>query len=168
MIMMKDGTTFRGKTYIDGDRMRSEMTESGVDTVTIVRKDQQKIYIVLASQKMVMEMPYDPDKFSGKSAASFGPEGKFELIGPESTDGVPCMKYKVTSEKNNQVFYFWLDLAQKVPLRMSAADNSFILKWRHYKVGPQDPSLFEPPANYQVIPMPSMPGMPDGQGGGGQ
>ena len=158
MIMMKDGTTLRGMTYIDGDKMRSEMTTSGVDSTTIIRKDEKKMYILVPSSKMAMEMPYDPDKVQKQPGANFGPEGKFELIGPDKSDSIACNKYKVTSEKNGQVFFFWLDEAKKVPVRMEADDKSIVVKWRYYKVGPQEPSLFLVPTGYQTMQMPSMPG----------
>ncbi len=157
-ITTKDGTAIQSKTYVDGDKMRSEMAMNGMEMATIIRKDKRKIYHVMVSQKMIMEMDYDPDKFKGRTAASFGPEGKFELVGPEAVDGVACTKYKVTSDKTKQVFYFWLDVARKVPVQMAAADGSFTAKWKNYKPGPQDASLFEPPAGYQVMPMPNIPG----------
>jgi len=168
-ITTKKGMTIQAKTHLDGDKMRSDMAMSGMDMATIVRKDKQKIYQLMVSQKMAMEMDYDPAKFmQGRTAAAFGPEGKFELVGPETVDGVACTKYKVTSDKTKQVFDFWLDLANKVPVQMAAEDGSFTVKWKNYKVGPQDPALFEVPAGYQVMPMPNMSGMQGGEGGGGQ
>jgi len=158
-ITTKQGMTIQAKAYLDGDKMRSDMSMNGMDMATIIRKDKQKIYQVMVSQKMVMEMDYDPAKFmKGRTAAAFGPEGKFEVIGPDTIDGVACTKYKVISDKTKQVFYFWLDLARKVPVQMAAADDSFTVKWKNYKVGPQDAALFEVPADYQVLPMPSLPG----------
>jgi len=123
----------------------------------------QKVYLVMDAQKMVAEMPYDPDKFKGQAAVDFGTEGTFELIGPEVCDGIPCTKYKVTSKDGKQVAFFWLDLEHKVPVRMEAEDHAFILKWRDYKTGAQDSALFEVPPNYQVIPMPALPTTPGGQ-----
>ena len=159
LIMMKDGKTLRGTTYVDGDKLRSDMIDNdGAETVTIFRTDLQKIVVLMPSQKMAMEMPYDPDKFQGQMAASFGPEGKYELIGPEAADGVDCIKYKVTSDKNNQAVDFWLDPAQKVPMKMAAEDHSFVLKWKKYTVGPQDAALFEVPPDYKVVALPEMPG----------
>ena len=158
-ITMKQGMTIQAKSYLDGDKMRSEMSMNGMDMATIVRKDKQKIYQVMAAQKMAMEMDYDPAKFmKGRTAAAFGPEGTFELIGPETVDGVATTKYKVTSDKTKQVFYFWLDVARKVPVQMAAADGSLTVKWTNFTAGPQDASLFEVPAGYQVMSMPGMPG----------
>jgi outer membrane lipoprotein-sorting protein len=167
-ITMKDGMSIPSKTYVDGDKLRNELEANGMALVIIVRKDKQKIYQIMASQKMIMETPYDPDKFKGNSGTSFGPEGKFELIGPDTVDGTACTKYKVTSDKTKQIFYFWLDVARKVPVQMAAADGSITVKWKNYKVGPQDAALFEPPVGYQVMamPIPNLPGTekPGGEG----
>jgi outer membrane lipoprotein-sorting protein len=162
-ITTKNGMAIQSKTYVDGDKMRSDVTMNGMAMAIIVRKDKQKIYRVLESQKMVMEMDYQPDKIKGSTAVSFGPEGKFELIGPETVDGVACTKYTVTSYKTKQVFYFWLDAARKVPVQMAAVDGSLTVKWKNFTVGAPDASLFEVPAGYQVVAAPSMPG---GAGGG--
>jgi len=164
-IITKDGITLQSKTYVDGDKMRGQVSMNGMDMSTIVRKDKQKIYTVMDAQKMAMAMDYDPAKFmKGKTAAAFGPIGTFELIGPDTVDGATATKYKVTSDKTKDVYFFWLDMARKIPVQMAAADNSFTVKWKNYKPGPQNAALFEVPAGYQVMAMPNMPGMP-GAGG---
>jgi hypothetical protein len=157
-ITMKDGTAIPSKTYVDGDKLRNEMELNGTAVAIIVRKDKQKIYQVMMSQKMIMEMPYNPGTIKGPPGTSLEPEGKFELVGPETVDGVACTKYKVTSDKTKQMFYFWLDVARKIPVQMSLADGSLTVRWKNYKVGPQDAALFEPPAGYKVISMPNIPG----------
>ncbi len=161
-IVTKDGQTIESKTYVSGDKMRGSVSMGGMQMETIVRKDKQKIYQVMDAQKMVMEMDYDPAKFmQGRTAAAFGPMGKFELVGPDTVDGVVCTKYKVTSDKGES-YFFWLDVAHKAPVEMAAVNGSFTVKWKNYKVGPQDPALFEVPADYQVMAMPNMPGMSGG------
>jgi len=157
-ITMKSGMVIQSKTYVDGDKMRSDATMNGMAMAIIVRKDMKKIYQVMEAQKMVMESDFNPDKYPGGSAASFGPEGKFDLVGPDTVDGVACTKYTVTSDKTKQVFYFWLDVARKVPVQMAATNGSLVVKWKNFAAGPQDASLFEVPAGYQVMDMPGMPG----------
>jgi outer membrane lipoprotein-sorting protein len=159
-VMTKGGMTIEAKIYLDGDKMRSEMSMNGMDTVTIVRKDTGKIYEVLGAQKTTMEMEYDPNKFKEYSAAvaSFGQGAKFELIGPATIGGVACTEYRVSSDTSKKVFDFWLDLTRKVPVKMAAEDGSFTVEWKDYQAGPQSAALFEPPSGYQVIPMLGMPG----------
>jgi len=166
-ITLKNGMVIASKTYVDGDKLRSDASMNGMAMSIIVRKDTKKIYQILEAQKMIVESNFNPDKFKGKMAASFGPEGKFELIGPDTVDGVACTKYKVTSDTNKQVFYFWLDSARKIPVQMAPDDGSLVVTWKNYAAGPQDAALFEPPADYQVMPAPEMPGAaPPGAGSG--
>jgi len=164
-ITTKQGMQIESKTFVDGDKMRSDVhMMNGMEMAIIVRKDQKKIYQVMDAQKMVLESDLDANKTMASASASFGPEGKFVLVGPDVVDGVPTTKYKVTSDKNNQVFFFWLDAARKVPLQMAAADGSLVVRWTNYTSGPQAPALFEVPSGYNVMQMPSggMPGAPGG------
>jgi hypothetical protein len=164
-ITLKSGMVIATKAYVDGDKMRSDVTMNGMGMSIIVRKDTKEIYQILSSQKMMMETPFDATKFKGRAAASFGPEGKFDLIGPDTVDGVACTKYKVTSDADQQVFYFWLDSARKVPVRMVPQDGSLTVSWKNFAAGPQDAALFEPPAGYQIMPMPGIPAAAAGAGG---
>jgi hypothetical protein len=157
-------TTMTSKVFSDNGKMRTEMTTGGMQMISIVRPDLQKVYSVMVSQKMVMEMPYDPGKYSQQIANS-GADGKFESVGSDTVDGVACTKYKITS-KDNKVSYMWVDAAKKTPVKLAAEDNSYTVLWKNYKAGPQDASLFEPPADYQVMKMPGAPG--GAPGGSGQ
>jgi len=154
-----EGKTITSKFYTDSGKIRTEINTGGMQVVSIIRPDQQKMYSVMVAQKMVMEMPYDPEKMKKQVAAASGPEGKFELVGPDPVDGVACTKYKVTGPDGKVVFY-WINAAQKTPVKMAAEDGTFNIVWKNYQVGPQDAALFEPPADYQKIAMPSLPSAP--------
>ena len=38
-------------------------------------------------------------------------------------------------------------------------DGAISVVWKNYKAGPQDVSLFVPPADYQTVAMPAVPGL---------
>lgn len=162
VITSKEGQTMTNKIYVDSGKIRTDINANGMQVSSIVRPDLKKVYSVMTAQKMVMEMPYDPDKYKKQMAAAAGPEGKFETVGPESVEGVACTKYKVTSSEGKVVFY-WIDVATKAPVKMASEDGSFSVLWKNYKDGAQDAALFEPPADYKVMTMPAMPSAPAGQ-----
>ncbi len=165
VITTSQGMNLTSHTAVDGDKMRSDMQMSnGMTVSTIVRKDTKKLYHILDAQKMVMVSDFDPDKAAGKAAATVnGPSGKFELVGPDTVDGVAVTKYKVTGD-DGKVSFFWVDPASKAPVKMASADGNMSMTWKNYKPGPQDAALFEPPAGYQMMNMPSGMGMPGGGG----
>jgi len=158
------GKTMTTKVYNDNGKVRSEMEgagPAGMSIISIVRPDQQKVYMVMVQQKMIMETPYDPAKIKNPAAAAEG--GKFESMGSETVEGVVCTKYKVTA-KDGKVFFFWVDTAKKIPVKMMPEDGSVTIVWKNFVTGPQDPLLFEPPPGYQTMNMPNMPHMPGGAG----
>ena len=172
MVMTASGNTVNSKIYTDSGKVRTEMNTSGMQMVSIIRPDQQKMYSVMVAQKMVMEMPYDPAKYKQQAATTTGPQGKFELAGPDTVEGVACTKYKVTTT-DGKISFMWIDAAKKFPVKMAAEDNSYSVVWKNYKEGAQDAALFEPPSDYQKMTMPSMPApatapAPGGSGDSGQ
>jgi hypothetical protein len=160
IIALKDGTTMLSHMYADNGKMRVEMNTHGMDIVSIVRPDEKKVYSVMTAQKMVMVMTLDPDKAKQYAAMASGDDSKFELMGSDVIDGTPCLKYKMTAVKENKIFFWWVSVAGKAPVKIAAEDGSSTLMWRNYKPGPQDPALFEPPAGYTTMAMPG--GAPGG------
>jgi hypothetical protein len=150
-ITTKDGTVTTMKIYADDGKVRSETTAGGMQMVSIIRPDQEKMYTVMVAQKMVMQMPLTASHVSNDGATING--SRFQDVGTDTVDGVACTKYKVTT-KDNQVFYYWVDPARKVPVKMMAEDGSMTAQWKDYQAGPQDASLFEPPSDFKVMALP--------------
>jgi hypothetical protein len=169
MTVVSKDMNMTNKMFIDDGKIRCEITMSGLkgipgmpnmpdmQTVSIARLDQKKIYVVMPAQKTVMMMPYDPAQMQ-KAMAQTYMTGKFDLIGPDTVNGVACTKYKTVVA--NQTLVMWMDNAKKIPIMATALDGSVTILFSNFKEGPQDPALFEPPTGYQVVPMPTIPGMP--------
>ena len=160
MVITGKGQNTTQKIYTDNGKIRTETTLQGLQVVTIIRPDLQKVYQMLLPQKMLVEIPYDPNKYKTQTAAASGPQGKFELIGTEPVAGDPCKKYKVTSDRG-KIILFWVDAATQAPVKMMAQDNSFTILWKNYEAGPQDASLFAPPTDYKVVTISSAPAAAD-------
>jgi len=157
VITPKEGEVMTQKIYFDNDKIRSEINNSGMEMVSIIRPDLKKLYSVMVSQKMVMEMPYDPSKTPVPGASQN--DAKFEVVGQETAEGVACTKYKMTG-KDGKVAFFWVDTAKKALVKMVPEDGSVTIVWKNFVAGPQDAALFTPPADYKVMNMPSAPSMP--------
>jgi hypothetical protein len=164
VITRSDGMTMTTKVYRDNDKARSEMTAQGMEMYTILRPDQKKLYTVMPAQKMIMEMPCDPEKVKQMSSGMMDDGGKYELVGPDVVDGVACMKYKASAKTGDgKVIFVWVDAAKQTPVKIAAADGSFTAVFKNFQAGPQNAALFEIPTGYQVMNMPTPPGgMPGG------
>ena len=171
MTTVSQIVTITNKIFVDNGKIRSEINMSDIKgmpalpggqsmppmkMIAILRPDQKKMYEVFTFQKLVMVMPFDPDRWPQFALAALF--GKFELIGLDTVDGVACTKYKVRSEK--MTLFVWLDATRRIPVKSMTEDGSIVVSFKNFHEGPQDPALFEPPSGYQVTQMPTFPGLP--------
>jgi len=162
IITGEGGHVIKQKIFTDNGKTRMVMDAGSGPMIMIVLPDQQKIYTVMESQKMIMVMPYDSQKMDQQMALMTGLDRKYENLGPEDVEGVACIKYRFVSEEK-KAYDLWVDAARKTPVKMAAEDHSFSMLFKNYQVGPQDVTLFTvPTTGYQTMTMPSMPTLPSG------
>lgn len=128
------------KMFVDGEKQRTEMNAGGMEMISIMRKDQKKVYGLMPAQKMVTESPMP--EIPAAEAPS-GPEPVCEKVGTTTIEGVNCTEFKVTAGSNTTT---WFLNSDNLPVRMVAAGNT--TTWKNLKIGAQDASLFEIPAGY--------------------
>ena len=141
--------------YSDGGKVRLETTADGATTVTIVRPDLQKFYFVVMAKKVVVDVPYAPNEFKNQVLAATGAHGTYQVVGPEATEGVSCIKYKGTAG-DGATYFVWVDAVTKAPVKLARVDGTFAVVWKNFKVGAQNAALFEPPTDYQTITPPAV------------
>ena len=172
------GGEMSGKLYIDKPGLRMEMVEDGEPGVTIVRFGEDTMYFLMPAEKKYMEIPIQaeggrPDTltslYSGDVCADFK-EGK--KLGRETLAGRRAEKWRCdgpTDEYASGGVYRWYDKRLGFVLREDDDDGSR-MELRNITEGRQTAGLFEPPAGYEKMAMPMMPGMMQGSPGaqGGQ
>ncbi len=148
----------QGKMYFKPDRFRMDMKMQG-NMHMITRIDKKVIWNVMPAQRIYMEMPFNLQN-KPKVDEKFEGEISRKLIGTESVDGHPAKKYLITYKANNRTeqVYQWWATDINFPVKTAAVDGSWSQEFRNVKIGPQPDSLFEVPAGYQKMQMPSMPG----------
>ncbi|MDR3588746.1 MAG: hypothetical protein P4N41_03705 [Negativicutes bacterium] len=155
-------TVSSGKMWFSNDRMRLETQPSelkGKDqpqAVVITRLDKLVVWILMAKEQKYLEQ-----SFSGMIPVVSESVGNVQvdrqLLGSEVIDGRTANKYRVTTtvKGKSTVTYQWLGADSGIPLKFSDEKGQFIQEYRNLVVGPQDPSLFEVPAGYQKMSIPS-------------
>jgi hypothetical protein len=162
VLTLKGGMTVASKVYEDGGKIREELDMNGMTMIAIGRSDEKKLYTIMPDQKLIMEGPMPAEMLKNLAVVAAGNDTKYELIGPDIVDGIPCVKEKVTALGNSKVYFAWFNPVTRAPVKLEAADGSLSVKMKKYQAGPQDASLFEPPTGYQVMPLPEnmqLPGM---------
>lgn len=143
--------------YSSGENMqRAEMSAMGA--ATIIRKDQQKIYVLMNAQKQVMEMPYDPAMAQGMNGFGNEKDAVWERQGSETVRDIACEKWQVTNAKGEKMVY-WMK-ADHTPVRMLSVKDGSQIEVLSFSAGKQAAALFEPPADWSRMAMPGGMGAP--------
>jgi hypothetical protein len=154
MVTQTAGQTISTVMYKSKDKTRVETKANGMESVSIMREDLKKMYMLMPAQKMYMEMDLNP---AAAAADMTTPKGdmKWEKLGSETINTVACDKYKVTTTyegKTNEMIYY-ID-AQGRPARteMTTGDQKMVVDYKNWKEASQDASLFEVPAGFSKMP----------------
>ena len=144
--------TTQSKLYVSGEKIRMEMKEG----IMIVRTDKRVSWMLMPSEKMYMENPIDMTRVP-KTGKNFDGEIERISLGSDSVDGQPTEKFKVTYTENGKSMaaYQWIKDGQ-IPVKVEAVDGSYSMEYKNISTGAQPAELFEVPADYEKMSMPSL------------
>ena len=128
------------------DRQRMDMPAMGMST--IIRKDQQKIFVLMTSQKQVMEMPYDPKMAQKGLNFSDDKNATWNDKGSDTVRDIACEKWEVTSGKGEHMTC-WVK-SDHTPVRITSKDGG-TADFLSFTPGKQDAALFDPPTGWATM-----------------
>lgn len=154
MVLSGQQGTLMARFHASPGRSRMEMPGS----VSIVRLDRGVVWVLMPSEKMFIEQAVTPE-MSAQAMTGEGSVVSKADLGEELLDGRPARKYEVvlSSGSQTQTVYQWLVEGQVVPAKMQAVDGSWSVEYRNVRVGPQPDELFEVPADFTKMEMPTLP-----------
>lgn len=150
-----------GRMYFKADRFRMDMNTNGKqgngNMSTITRMDKKVIWSIMPPQKMYMEMPFNQQN---RPKVEEKMEGEIERkqVGSENIDGHPTKKYLITytnSGKGKEQMYQWLATDINFPVKTASIDGGWVQEYKNIKMGSQANDLFEVPAGYKKMQLPS-------------
>lgn len=164
-IIESDAGTMTGKVYSAKGKDRSETNMGGMQSVMILRRDQQLGWMLMPAQKMYQQMDFA--KAQQQSGAAPDDQVEITQVGSESIEGFESTKYKMMMKDGSAGGFIWVTqdgIAIKMDmLSKSGRDKTRItMTLKNLQIGSQDPQLFELPAGYTA--MPGMGGMGMGMG----
>lgn len=161
--------TMTGKVYVTPTKERREMNVSGQTMSMIIRRDKKLGWTLMPSEKMYMEMSFDqvlsqqpenPDNYKIETTA----------MGSETINGVATEKTKVVmtnKQDGSKMSGFWWITKDSIVMKMDVKaeqrgeSGRVKLTLSNLKIGKQNASLFEIPAGYSKMTMPSMQNIQD-------
>ena len=140
------------RVYHDGGKQRTEMQLQGMQQISIVRPDQQRILMVVPQMGMAMELPFN-NELTARNPEYRIRDYPTEVVGQETMQGEQVTKYRVT-DPNGDVGYAWVT-EDGIFLRMEGGDaqEQVVIQRSNLQRGPQDPAIFEAPEGMPVTKM---------------
>ena len=157
MVMTAQGHSVAGKYYMNGDKMRMEMSMMGQSSITITRHDKKLSWILMPAQKSYMEVSME-GKAQGPTPFDREADFKYTQAGTETVDGHPCkkMKFAVVREGQTITGFHWLATDLKdLPIKWTDEAGTSVMELKNVKLGPSPADLFELPAGYKKMEMPA-------------
>ena len=150
----------QSKLNVSGDKIRMDMTEG----IMIIRIDKQVSWMLMPSENMYMENPLDMSRVPHTSG-SFTSEIERTPLGTEEIDGQQAQKFKVTYQESGTTKEVYQWLVNSVPVKVEAVDASWSTEYKNISFSAQPAGLFEIPAGYTMMQMPSLGDMGMDMGG---
>ena len=157
IVSTSAGQTTTMKVYMKPDKYRTDHEAAG--SSTIVRRDLNKVWMIMKGQKAYMEMPGGTDEQIKTAEEKVKGEVSRKKVGNETIDGHPSIKYEVTAKVDANVVqtYQWWATDLNFPVKTAAINGSWAMEYRNIKLGKQADSLFEVPSGYKKMTIPGMP-----------
>ncbi|MEJ2658965.1 MAG: DUF4412 domain-containing protein [Desulfobacterales bacterium] len=158
MVMTSSMGTMKGKVFFKDGNFRQEMAVAGGQQITIYRKDQNLVRILMPQQKMYMEMPAG----SKQAMVPVNPDeiakmGKKKYLGKEKINGYVCSKYQYTPQNgsiDNATYWIADKLKFPVKIEMDGPSGHMVMEYRNISEKTISGNLFTVPSGYQKMSMP--------------
>lgn len=155
------GQSIETRVFYTPGRQRNETETAVGPQVMLLDFERHVAYMLMPLGRSYMEMPMGPHGMAG--AAADDPEGtvEHEVVGREAIAGQETTKYsfRVTTPEGATQGFAWVtdegilmrSEAELVTPETGAAPGKIVISLRDLSIGPQDPALFELPADYRKL-----------------
>ncbi|MCB2185222.1 MAG: DUF4412 domain-containing protein [Deltaproteobacteria bacterium] len=156
-----------GKIYVKGDHLRMDMNMRGVKSMQFIDLKTNTTLVCTETAKVCMSMQRPLPKGQERPAPDLSNVPKKKL-GTEKVSGYECDKYELETPKDKKVrTIVWVSQKLGYPIKsvhmMQGKEISYELV--NIKEGGVSDDVFQPPADFKVMPMPTKP--LGGMGGAG-
>jgi hypothetical protein len=156
------GQMMETRVYYLPGHQRNEIDMGTGEQVMLLDFERRVSYMLMPAEKVYMEMPMGAHGM-GAFAPEDDPEGKVEheVLGRETIDGQSTTKYRfeVTTPEGSSKGLVWVTddgiLMRSESETTTGADDQapgrVVITLKDLRIGPQDPALFELPADYHKM-----------------
>jgi outer membrane lipoprotein-sorting protein len=153
MVLTQQGQNMPGKIYVKDKKMRQEFLDDRGHTITIVRRDKNRVWVIMPSENTYVDMPLGfnlPGQF-----LQIPPEAVSKRqVGTEEVGGYQAERVEVTLRGGPQGITrqtFWVAQKLGVPIKTVSTERQYAIEYRDIKENKLEDRLFEVPPGCQKI-----------------
>jgi len=151
MVLRKQGQDVLGRIFVKGGKMRQEFLDDRGHTITIVRRDKRRVWVILPFENTYVEMPLGihlpgqflqiPPEAISKRQVCTEEMGGYQVDRVEVTlRGGPLGTTRQT---------FWVAPKLGLPIKTVTADRQYSVEYRDIQEKKLEDRLFEVPPGYR-------------------
>jgi outer membrane lipoprotein-sorting protein len=157
MVLREHGQDVLGKIYVKDGKMRQDFIDDRGQTITIVRRDKHRVWVILPSKNTYVEMPLGlhlPGQF-----LQVPPEAiSKRQVCREEMNGYQVDRIEVTlrgGPLGTTRQTFWVAPKLGLPIKTVTQDRQYSVEYREIQEKKLEDRLFEVPPGYRQAPGPS-------------
>jgi hypothetical protein len=157
----RNGAILKMRLYVDGNKRRTEQQTNNGQLALILRGDINLMYTVIVARKAYRVGPLDQDLLKSLGNYELPKEmlQSYRKVGTEKVKGQVCDEYqfsiatgkKESSAETDDAISGHIWISQSTHLPVASETKTADTEWQNLDIGPQDASLFAPPADFQRI-----------------
>jgi len=153
MVLTQQGHDIPGKIYVKDKKMRQDFLDDRGQTITIVRRDKNRVWVILPAENTYVDMPLGlhlPGQF-----LQIPPEAMSKRpVGTEVMGGYQVERLEVTlrgGPLGTTRQTFWVAPKLGLPIKTVSADRQYAIEYRDIKENKLEDRLFEVPPGCKKV-----------------
>lgn len=151
MVIRDQGRDVPGKIYVKDGKMRQEFLDDQGHTITLVRQDKKRVWVIMPLENSYVEMPLGirlPGQF-----LQIPPEAiSKRQVGTEEMNGYQVERIEVTLRSGPTGVTrqtYWVAPKLGLPIKTVSADRQYSVEYRDIRESKLEDRLFEIPPGCQ-------------------
>ena len=142
------------KMWIKKNKMRMEITQQGMNTVTLIDSDAKTMIAYMPAQNLAMKMPFDQNQVPASPAdqAKTITSSNARVTSTETFDGKVCTVVEYTSGQQYYKAWVWQDKGIAIRLEATISGTGKIIsEYKNIDFSDIPDSMFQLPAGVKIM-----------------
>jgi outer membrane lipoprotein-sorting protein len=155
MVMTVPGSPVMNQTvWIKGNKMRTEITAGGQNTIVLMDIDAKTMYTYMPAQNMALKMTWNPTTTSAVDDTEAISKYNPTIVGTDTIDGKKCTVVEYVIEGQTTKMWLWQDHGFPLKVEATTPQGKTTMEYKNIQFTDIPDSTFTLPAGVQIQQMP--------------